>query len=128
MDASPSPNLENAVYSYISIRGDRDYAATHSIEHLHHILGARPEIRDNGDRTYSNTPGFPWICIALINCDERGNFPAGLPQDGPTVNLLECVCLDSGSFVEDQFYIDLTSDIAEDLGWAAIADETEDRL
>lgn len=118
----PLPTAKQTVpYSYISIRGNPYHSATASIDRLHHFLGSLAEIVDNGDRTYSNASGFPWLCLALLNCDPRGNYPAGLPQDGPTVNLLELIYEDDGNISRTQFYIDLGCDIAEHLGWETVA-------
>jgi hypothetical protein len=104
-------------YSYISIRGDQYHGAVQPIAQVHQLLKTRCELRDNGDRTYSNAPGFPWLCLALLNCDPMGNYPAGLPQDGPTINLLEFIYVDDGYIEQTQFCIDLACDIAAALGW-----------
>lgn len=111
-------------YSYISIRGDQYHDATQPIERVHQLLKTRGEIRDNGDRTYSNAPGYPWLCLALLNCDPMGNYPAGLPQDGPTINLLEFIYIDDGYIEQTQFCIDLACDIADALGWETEASDS----
>ena len=121
MDQQIPAQKQTVPYSYISIRGDQYHSATVSIERVHRFLGSLAEIIDNGDRTYSNAPGFPWLCLALLNCDPMGNYPAGLPQDGPTINLLELIYEDDGNISRTQFYIDLGCDIASTLGWETVA-------
>ncbi len=110
------------MYIYIDIRSDPKYSEDKSVLRLRSVLNKRPEIEADGERSYKNASGFPWISVGIINCDSNGNYPSRFTQSETFANLVEFICSDDGSAENKKRYIDLACIIARELNWEAVDD------
>lgn len=105
------------MYTYINVGSDPKYIQFLSVATLKQKLDSCPELVEVEDRIYKHSEGDLWCIVKIINCDENGNYPAGLDQNSNTANLIELTCSYDGSTACRQKHIKLADKIALTLAW-----------
>lgn len=116
------------MYSYINIRKDFEYSQSISVGLITQVLTSCSKLIAEDERHYKNTEEYPWTRVAIINCDDKGNYPAGLDQNTGVANLVGIVFSSKGN-VESQYQgIALANKIAVGLSWEAVNTDTNDMI
>ena len=105
------------MYRYLNIAGDAQHATFEPVANIQEILEGLPNLERTSDRIYKSTPVTPWLMVSIVNCDAKGNYPAGLSQTSATANLVEIICPDTHA-TNETYYDNLATKIAESLGWS----------
>jgi hypothetical protein len=108
------------MYLYINVRSDFEYSTSAPVERIESVLNKRLELKSEGHRKYSNTRGFPWISVSVINCDSSGNYPSQLDQESSSANMIEFACSYPSDGEQEKLYIQLAKAVALELNWEVV--------
>lgn len=114
------------MYFYVNIRGDLKYSQSVPIGVITRVLDASSELQILDERHYENVAAFPWLRVAIINCDDKGNYPVGLDQTVGEANLVELTFSEQSALYGERQVMALANRIATGLGWELARCDAED--
>lgn len=112
------------LYWYYEIRGDNTYRQRLLTSDVINILNTMGELRQVDNQRFSNTAGFPWITVSVIN-SSNGNYGREEDFNSEWVTLIAVVGSKSAP-QNEALYVKLLTEIAEKLNWELILEEDED--
>lgn len=116
--------MYSAFYFYFEIRYDASYSRSVDAPALTRFLAGLDELVPKNGDTYAAREGAPWLSMALLSADSRGNY-ASWGTCPAFVNLISVVGSKEGADAR-QFYLSLMVKIAAFLGWHVMDEEDED--
>ncbi len=114
------------MYRYLTVRSDRRYGGSVPAAVLVELLDSVPGLRRADLAFYEAEDGLDWLHLALIACDEDGNYAVDKGKLPPRVTMVELIC-SSGPPGAYENARALAARIADALGWE-VADPDADEL
>lgn len=108
------------MHRYIQIGSDAGYSRSLPRQQIENRLRGFPEIVADSLHGFKNSDSAPWFRINVGVCDSCGNYPARLPRNDGTANMIELICAETAHPVADNYFTGLAETIAGQLGWIIV--------